>query len=139
MKKLKKLLVALLAATLMVSALPLSASAAAIENEVMPLWDNTNQFYTQVTFNNGYGRVSPLIIGKSGVTNISVDIKIYCIDNDDEIFIDGTYESVESGQMGFEFDFPANYGSTYRVDYTVIVTKDGIDERIDDFDIESYT
>ena len=139
MKKLKKLLVALLAATLMVSALPLSASAAKIENEATPWWTNTNQITTTVWFEDDYGYVSPLVMGKLGVTYISMNLKVFCIDNGVDVYITQTSESASSNALSFEFVFGAVPGSTYRIDYTITTTRNGVDEIIHISDTATFS
>lgn len=140
MKKLKKLLVALLAATLMVSALPLSASAAAIENEVMPLWDNANHISYGISFQDGdYGYADSYVLGKFGVTNISIDTYIYCLINGDWVYVTETHGSVQSNSLNTECTFSATYGYTYRADYTFTITKNGVDEIIEKSDTQTYS
>ena len=139
MKKLKKLLVALLAATLMLSALPLSASAATIENEATPWQTNTNQISTRVWFEDDYGYVSPLVMGKLGVTYISMDLEVYCIDNGVDVYITRTSESASSNALAFQFVFGAVPGSTYRIDYTITTTRNGVDEIIHISDTATFS
>lgn len=139
MKKLKKLLVALLAATLMVSALPLSASAAAIENEVMPLWDNANQILTDIAFENGYGYAYAHVVGQLGVTNISIDTYIYCLIDNEWVYMTEMHESKQSNTWGTECEFPVVDGWTYRADYTITITKDNIDEIISLTETQTYS
>jgi hypothetical protein len=131
MKKLKKMLVALLAATLMISALPLSASAAAIDNEATPWWTNTTKVACSIAFlDDGYGYADAQVIGKFGVTNVAVDVYVYCLVNGVWVYVTEQHDSAQAMSLISSCQFTPTSGCTYRADYTFTVTKNGVDQVI---------
>ena len=131
MKKLKKLLVALLAATLMVSALPLSASAAAIENEVMPLWDNTGTVSCFVSLtDDGQGTAEASIRGYAGATSITCKVYVYLQNGSDWDYVTEDYFESSTNRLLGVCEFSAVNGGYYKAEYTITVTKDNVTEVI---------
>lgn len=137
MKKLKKLLVALLAATLMVSALPLSASAAKIENEVMPLWDNAMLVSCGIYYGeDGFGYAESTVRGKVGTSGITTTIYVYRVVNGEKEYVTELHESTQAGSLISSCQFVAISGESYLAEYTFTVTKNGSDEVITKSDTE---
>lgn len=139
MKKLKKLLVALLAATLMVSALPLSASAAKIENEATPWWTNTGVVNCYLSINDdGSASAEALIRGKAGVSSIECDVYVYVMSGSTWTYVTEGHFSTQAAYLVDCCEFTARYGCSYKAEYTITVTKNGVDEVITHTSYSSY-
>lgn len=137
MKKLKKLLVVLLAATLMLSALPLSASAAKIENEATPWWNNAQLISCGIRFDeNGFGYADSTVRGKIGTTEITTTIYVYRVVNGNKQYVAESHESIQSTSLFSDCQFAAVSGATYLAEYTFTITKNGVDEVITKSDTE---
>ena len=53
------------------------ATYAALPETVEPLWDNTNIFTATLSFNGTRGTATVYVDGQSGVTDITLEIKLY--------------------------------------------------------------
>lgn len=127
----KRLIPVLLVCCMLFSILPLTTFAAQPE-VVYPMWDNTRGVTATLSFNGNTGNVAVTIIGKSGVTNITADIKLYYKNSSGswvEIDKDWSYD-VDQMTLTATESFAGVEGQEYKIEVSGSVTMDGYAEPI---------
>lgn len=96
------------------------------------MWDNTRGVTATLSFNGNTGNVAVTIIGKSGVTNITADIKLYYKNSSGswvEIDKDWSYD-VDQMTLTATESFAGVEGQEYKIEVSGSVTMDGYAEPI---------
>lgn len=118
---------------MMISLVTIGAQAAQAE-PIQPMWDNTSTFTANMSFDESVGLVSVFVYGKSGVTNISLDIKLYYKSTTGswvEIEKDWNYSANQS-YLSVSETFTGVAGREYKIEVSGTVTKSGYAESISD-------
>ena len=122
-------MVMVIVTVLMCTAMPIQA--AVVQPDVEPMWDNTNTIIIGLSFpNNGCAEAS--VCGKTGVTQITIDICVYRQSGNSWIYVTEAHKTVTNKMtcaLGCQFT-PIN-GAYYRADFTFTITKGGVDEIIE--------
>ncbi len=131
MKSTVKMIVLLITVVTLLSAIPVSASAAQIQDDVVsPMWDNASSVTATMTFEDGVGYATSDVIGKIGATHVKISGYIYRWNGLGWVYV--TEDRIEfdtrKGSLTVEFTPVAN--TLYRVDFVVLVTRNGTEERI---------
>lgn len=127
----RKVVSMLMLCVILLTAMSVSVSAA-LPEQTIPLWDNTNVFNAQLVFDGTEGIVAVSIAGQTGVTNIYADITV-SYKNDDGRWIILEEWGQNSPRMIFSFSdtFSATAGVEYKLYVSAIVTKGNVDEFIE--------
>ncbi len=99
---------------------------------VMPMWDNASQITAKISFLDGDGYAEVAILGKSGVTNISVDVKLFYKKPSgawEEIATNWDY-NVNQRMLSINESFNAVAGREYKIEVSGTVTMNGYAESI---------
>lgn len=127
----KKVILAVLICCVMISIVPLSAQAAQVDY-IQPMWDNTSVFTSNLTFDKTTGEFTVFVYGKSGVTNITLDVQLY---------YKNAYGSWVKTSENWQYDVNQSYfsvsdtftgvaGREYKIEVTGTVTKGSVTEQI---------
>ncbi len=129
----KRLIALVMICSILLSAFPV-VSNAAVASQIEPRWTNTLATHIYVSFINSTGYVTTTIDGHNGVSNITVEIKLYYKNSRDN-WIDThnswTY-SVDDMSFATVEHFTPVAGRTYKAVFTATVYKDGYGEVITD-------
>ena len=129
MKMRCKMLAMLMAVLTMFLCMVMPINAAIAEPDVEPLWTNTNHITITLSFpDNGYAEAS--IIGKTGVTKITIDIYVHRQSGSSWIYVNEAHQTFYNIGGGLSCKFTPVDGAYYRATYTFTVTKNGVDEVI---------
>lgn len=101
--------------------------SAAIVKPIMPLWDNTDMVYCNITFNGTNGRVICDIEAVSGTTSIEGTLTLY--EDGDEI--DSWDIDVNTSYVNIVETFTGTRGSTYELVLDVEVMANGVAEALE--------
>lgn len=127
----KRLIPVMLVCCMLFSLLPLTTFAA--QPEILyPMWDNTRGVTATLSFNGNTGNVAVTIIGKSGVDNITADIKLYYKNTSGswvEIYNNWSYD-VDQMTLTATESFTGVEGREYKIEVSGSVTKDGYAEPV---------
>ena len=118
---------------LMVSTLiPVHSAVPANPDPVSPMWDNTNSFVAYLTFSGTTGDITSTIVGKSGVSNISAEVKLYYKNASGSWVKDSREWSYDVNQMYLTIreSFTGVPGREYKIEITATLTKNGVAENI---------
>lgn len=131
MKKTILTLLALVMLIASVTVIPANAAVADPGETVMPMWDNTKIITTNIIFSEGdIGSAEISVIGRPGVSQIEVTIKVYKqVGSTWEFLTESNYVSY-SLQAAYSKHFSAEPGCNYWAEYTIIVTGYGSEETI---------
>jgi len=127
----KRIISLIIVCCLMIIAIPSTISAAQKE-PISPMWTNVNGLNAFITFSGSTGNVTVLIVGKSGVTNITADVKLYYKNTSGswiEISTDWDY-NVNQMTLTINESFDAVAGREYKIEVDGSVTKSGYAEPI---------
>ena len=128
----KKRLFSIIMMSIMIfSILPATVHAAQGET-LIPMWDNASQITANISFSNGNGYAEVAILGKSGVTNISVDVRLFyknATGGWTEIVKDWDY-NVNQRMLSISESFNADAGREYKIEVSGTVTQNGYAEDI---------
>ncbi len=108
------------------------ATYAALPETVEPLWDNTNIFTATLSFNGTRGTATVYVDGQSGVTDITLEIKLYYKNTSGswiEVDKDWNYD-VNSSTFAVSETFTGVSGREYKIVVKGTVTKAGYAETI---------
>lgn len=129
----KRLIVLVMICSILLSAIPISANDT-MSAQIEPRWTNTQSMQTYLSFPNSDGTVTVTIDGYPGVSNITVEIKLYYKNSRDN-WIDThnswTY-SVDQQYFSTVEHFTPVAGRTYKAVMTATIYKDGYGEVITD-------
>ena len=129
MKKWCKVLVVTMAVltTFLCVAMPINAAVA--EPDVEPLWNNTASVIISLGFpDNGYAEAT--VYGKSGVTKIILDVYVYRQSGNSWIYVAEKHATISNRIGSVSCQFTAISNTYYRADYTFTITRNGVDEII---------
>ena len=129
MKMRFKMMATLMALMTLLTCVAMPIQAATAEPDVMPLWENTSSMTLTLGFPD-YGYAEATITGKSGVTQIIVDIYVYRQSGSSWIYVNESHTTINRIAGGASCQCVAYSGTYYRADYTFTVTRNGIDEII---------
>lgn len=129
MKRCCKMLAMMMAIVTMLLCMVMPAHAAAVEPDVMPLWNNANNITLTLTFPD-YGYAEASVFGQPGVNKIVIDIYVYRQSGNSWIYVDEEHSTTYGMAAGLSCQFNATKGVYYRADYTFTVTKNNVDEVI---------
>lgn len=127
----KKVLAVVMICCMMFSCVPIGVHAAQVE-PIVPMWDNTSVFTANMTFQDTVGEFTVLVYGKSGVTNISVDVRLFYKNSLGlwtEIDTDWTYD-VNQSYFSVTETFAGVAGREYKIEVSGVVTMNGVRESI---------
>ena len=131
----KKTILTLLAIiTLLASATVIPANAALPDTgeTVQPMWDNTSMLNIAISFpEEGYGFSECVVIGKTGVTKIVIEIVVYKRVGLSWVQVAEKRETFNHFNGASSCQFLPVEGSTYKSTYKITVTKNNIDEVIE--------
>lgn len=127
----KRLIPVMLVCCMLFSILPLTTFAA--QPEILyPMWDNTRGVTATLSFNGNTGNVAVTIIGKSGVDNITANIKLYYKNTSGswvQIYNNWSYD-VDQMTLTATESFTGVEGREYKIEVSGSVTKDGYAEPV---------
>ena len=130
----KRRIISLFLTLVMVLSIMPAAINAAVADPIIPLWDNVNTFNATLTFNSTTGNVKVNVIGQSGVSNITAEIRLYYKNTAGswiEINKDWDY-SVNQRYLIVSESFTGVAGREYKIEVSGTVTKNGYAEAISD-------
>lgn len=131
----KKILLAILICcmSMMISIIPTTTLAAQPEI-IQPMWTNTTSFSTNMFFSGNTGTFTVYVFGKTGVTNISLNVQLYYKNASGSWVKTNESWQYSANQMYLSVTdtFDAVRGREYKIEVTGTVTKGGVVEEIDD-------
>lgn len=122
-----------------VTANPVESAQVIVENEIMPLWDNTAELSNNVYFYDGTGYIEVSVTGKSGTTYIEGTVTLYRKSGLTWQFVDSWSDSVSGTRLIMQEEFDATEGVKYKVVFEGEVTLGGTAEALDDEVIKTYS
>ena len=127
----KRLLSWLIVCCMIMAIMPMTIQAAQNE-QISPRWTNVNRVNAYITFNGTTGNVIVSVVGKTGVTNISLDIKLYYKSTSGSwIEIDKDWDyNVNQISLTVNESFDAVAGREYKIEVNGTATKGGYAEPI---------
>lgn len=127
----KRLISIAMACCMLLSFLPMSISAVQQE-PISPRWTNTNSVTAFLDFTGSTGYVTVAIMGDTGVSNITAEIKLYVKNTAGtwtDLNVDWTYD-VDQQYLSVGETFTGVAGLEYMMVLNATVTKDGYGEPI---------
>lgn len=119
--------------------MPISTSAATVDNAVAPLWQNTAIVICNIVFpGDGYGYAEGHVMGHSTVNKITADVYVYKQVGSSWEYVAEKHETVNNCSLTISCPFSPEDGTYYRADYTFVVTKNGVDETITETKFKTY-
>ena len=132
MKKTILTLIAIITLLSTVAVLPTYAALPDTGGTVEPMWDNTSLVNIAIGFpEEGYGFSECVVLGRSGVTKIVIEIIVYKKVGLSWIKIAEKQETINHFNGGSSCQFTPVEGVTYKSTYKITVTKNNIDEVIE--------
>lgn len=129
MKMRCKMLAMLMAVLTMFLCLVMPINAAIAEPDVEPLWENTASVTISLGFpDDGYAEAT--VFGKSGVTQIIIDVYVYRQSGSSWIYVAEKHATISNRIGSISCQFTAISNTYYRADYTFTITRNGVDEII---------
>lgn len=128
----KKILLAILICCMMISIIP-TATLAAQPEIIQPMWTNTTSFTINMFFSGNTGSFTVYVFGKTGVTNISLNVQLY-YKNASGSWVktnESWQYSADQMYLSVTDTFDAVRGREYKIEVTGTVTKGGVVEEID--------
>lgn len=128
----KKILLAILICCMMISIIPTTTLAAQPEI-IQPMWTNATSFTTNMFFSGSTGTFTVYVFGKTGVTNISLNVQLYYKNASGSWVKTNESWQYSANQMYLSVTdtFDAVRGREYKIEVTGTVTKGGVVEEID--------
>ena len=126
MKKIIIKIFALLMAISFMFSIQMFVSAAKEEQTVEPRWANASNISCSI----GAGKVQSRIMGQSGVSKITLDVYVYVQSGSSWSYVTENHKTVNSVLLNDAFTFNMIAGGYYRADFTIVVTKNGVNETI---------
>lgn len=113
------------------SILPCTVNAAAADNTISPLWQNTRIIDCYILKDsNGYAYAEGTAIGQTTVNKITADVYVYKQIGSYWVYVGEEHKTANSCVLTISYKFTPSQGSNYRADFTFVVTKNGVDETI---------
>ena len=129
MKMCCKMLAMIMAISTLLLCWAMPIQAAVAEPDIEPMWDNT----ASVTISLGFpddGSAEATVFGKSGVTKIIIDVYVYRQSGNSWIYVAEKHVTINNRIGSISCQFTAISNTYYRADYTFTITRNGIDEII---------
>lgn len=126
----KKQIMICMFAILLMATVSIPVGAATVDNSIQPLWANTVSVNCSLDFDNGIGYAGSSVKAFPGTSSIKTDIIIYKQVNGEWIYVTELHDTQYKTTSNLCCEFAAENGAYYRADYTITVTKRGIDEII---------
>ena len=132
MKTKTKAIALILIIVTIVSLLPCTVIAASADNTISPLWQNTHIVNCYLFENDDeYAYAEATIIGEPTVSKITVDVYVYQQVGSAWMYVGQDHKTVNNNRLlAISYRFTPKQGSSYRADFTFVVTKNGVDETI---------
>lgn len=127
----KKIISILLTCVVILSVMPM-AIYGAVPEQIVPMWDNAYSFTADLDFTGTNGDVYVTVLGQSGVTNISAEIKLY-YKNTSGAWVEEPKDwdySVNQMILNVNESFTGVAGREYKIEVEVNVKKNGITETL---------
>ncbi len=119
----KKAVIALIVAVLMLTAALTPISAARVpENTLQPLWNYTDIVDVDLYFEDNVGTAYSYVEAASNAYSIKTDIYAYEYVDSDWEYAGESHETIYDFISGTTCSFDATVGSHYKIDYTFTVT-----------------
>lgn len=101
-------------------------------NPIVPMWDNTNTFTAYLVFSGTTGDITSTIVGKSGVSNITAEVKLYYKNASGSWVNDSREWNYDIDQMYLTIreSFDGVPGREYKIEIKATLTKNGVEEDI---------
>lgn len=134
----KKIISIMLCSILLLSLMPIP-SYGAVADPIVPMWDNTFTFRGILSFSGTTGYVGVSIMGQSGVSNITANVKLY-YKNSAGSWTKAAQEwnyDVDQMYLTKEETFTGVPGREYKIVVTATVTKNGVGENISTTDTDT--
>lgn len=105
---------------------------AAVKDPLTPMWDNTNTFTAYLVFSGTTGNITSTIMGKSGVSNITAEVKLYYKNSYGSWIKDSREWNYDVDQMYLTIreSFSGVPGREYKIEINATLTKNGVEEDI---------
>ena len=100
--------------------------SAAKEETVEPRWANVSTVSCSI----GADKVQTTVRGVPGVSKITLDIYVYVQSGSSWSYVTENHKTVNSMLLNDTFTFNMIAGGYYRADFTIVVTKNGVNETI---------
>ena len=127
----KKIFLMLLTLTLLFSAITIpTAAAVAPGNTVSPMWTNTSFVNYHIIFDGNTGYAECSTTAKASPKTITIDVYVYAYINSNWVYVTENHVTKTGMVCAFSHPFSATSGVTYKADFTITVTGNGIDEVI---------
>lgn len=127
----KKIISILLTCVVILSVMPV-AIYGAVPEHIVPMWDNARTFTADLSFSQTTGDVTVTIMGQSGVTNISAEVKLY-YKNTSGSWVEEPKDwdyNVNQMYLSITESFTGVAGREYKIEVEVNVKKNGITETL---------
>lgn len=126
-----KLIAFILIIVTILSIISCTVSAAAVDDTIAPLWQNTGMVSCMIGFpDDGYGYAEAHVMGHPTANKIQADVYVYRQVGSYWVYVGEAHKTVESCSLSISCKFNPIDGAYYRADYTFVVTKDGVNETI---------
>ena len=133
----KKQIMIFMFAIMLMTTVIIPVGAATVDNSTQPLWTNTVSVNCSLDFDNGIGYAGSSVKAFPGTSSIKTDIMIYKQVNGEWIYVTELHDTQYKTTSNLCCEFAAENGADYRADYTITVTKSGIDEIINQTNYKS--
>ena len=131
MKIRRKMLAMILAVLTILVYMTMPIHAAVVEPDVRPMWENTATITLNLTFpDDGYAEAS--ICGQFGVTKIVIDVYVYRQVGSSWTLVGEEHTTINGMAGSISCRFNTINRAYYRADYTFTVTKNNVDEIINE-------
>lgn len=112
--------------------IPVHGAIPADPNLVVPMWDNANTFVAYLTFSGTTGDIVSTIMGKTGVSNITAEVKLYYKNSSGSWVKDSREWNYDVDQMYLAIteSFTGVPGREYKIEINATLTKNGVEEDI---------
>ncbi len=117
----KKVVITIVLAAVILSAVMIPVSAASANNGIQPLWDYTMSVDASMNFRNGIGTAFSAVVADFSATAITTDIYVYRQSGDDWVYVDENHETVYDFLSGTTCEFDIIWEATYKADYTFTI------------------
>lgn len=125
-----KFIAAFLAIIALLAVIPLTASGAS-NDAIAPCWQNTGVVSCKIGFSDdGYGYAEAHVMGHPTANKIKADVYVYRQVGSAWVYVGEEHKTVNSSSLTISCKFNSIEGAYYRADYTLVVTKNGVDETI---------
>lgn len=129
----RKIIIFIITITMIISSIPCVVGAASGGGNIAaPNWQNTAVVSCKIGFpDDGYGYAEAHVMGHLDASNIKADVYVYRQEGSDWIYVGEEHKSAAKSSLTISCKFTPIDGAYYRADYTLVVTKNGVDEKIE--------